>query len=84
MLAAGYPPTKIRPWALVHYWPLMRTDQDLVGGYDLTAFNTPTWADHPPVSIPAWYRRRGHWLPAAVGGATALPAAMIHYRRRRA
>jgi len=47
-LAAGLRPTHIRPASLECYWPLLRTDQDLVGGYDMTAYNTPSWADHPP------------------------------------
>ena len=52
-LAAGYSPLFIRPGNLVAYWPLggkvaNDSDVDIVGGYDMTAYNTPTTADHPP------------------------------------
>ena len=46
-LAAGADPRTIRPESLAAYWPLVRTDQDIVGGYDMTATNNPTWADGP-------------------------------------
>jgi hypothetical protein len=52
VLAAGYSPILIRPQSLWAYWPLVaRTSPeiDVVGGYDLTLYNTPTIADHPPV-----------------------------------
>ncbi len=53
-LASGYSPLFIRPWALVGYWPLVRDeDQDLVGGFNLTATNGPGIAEHPPVIYPA-------------------------------
>ena len=50
-LARGISPLRIRPESLVCYWPLVRTDQDLVGGYDLTAYNTPTIGDHAPMRM---------------------------------
>jgi hypothetical protein len=54
ILAAGFSPLFVRPASLVAYWPLIRDeDQDRVGGYDMTAFNTPTIAAHPPVIYPA-------------------------------
>ncbi len=51
-LAAGYSPLLIRPTSLKAYWPLggitkNDADKDIVGGYDMTAFNTPTTAEHP-------------------------------------
>ena len=53
IVAGGYSPLFVRPESLVAYWPLIRDeDQDRVGGYDLTAFNTPTVGDHPPVIYP--------------------------------
>ena len=52
-LAQGYSPMFF-PLGLVAYWPLIRDeDQDRVGGYDLTAFNIPSIAAHPPVIYPA-------------------------------
>ena len=51
-LATGIRPIYVRPSGLVAYWPLIRdTDQDFVGGYNLTPLNTPTVADHPPTVI---------------------------------
>lgn len=49
VLAAGFSPLFVKPGNLVAYWPLIRDeDQDIVGGYDMTAYNTPTIAAHPP------------------------------------
>lgn len=53
ILAADYSPLFVRPQNLVAYWSLIRDeDQDRVGGYDLTAFNTPSIAAHPAVYYP--------------------------------
>jgi len=53
ILAEGYSPLLVRPESLVAYWPLIRdTDDDIVGGYSMTAFNTPTIAAHPRVIYP--------------------------------
>lgn len=53
VLGAGYSPLFVRPQNLVAYWSLIRDeDQDRVGGFDMTAFNTPTIATHAPVSYP--------------------------------
>lgn len=52
-LAAGYCPLFF-PLGLVAYWPLVRDqDYDPVGGYDMTAFNTPTVGPHPGIMYPA-------------------------------
>lgn len=54
ILAAGYSPLFVHPQNLVAYWSLIRDeDQDRVGGYDMTAFNTPTIATHAPVIYPS-------------------------------
>lgn len=54
ILAKGYSPLFVHPQNLVAYWPLIRDeDQDRVGGYDMTAFNAPSIAPHPPVIYPA-------------------------------
>ena len=51
-LAQGFSPLFIQPDNLVGYWRLIRDDDnDLVGGYDLSALNTPTVATHPPKII---------------------------------
>jgi|GEM_PF-1616296 len=64
-LAAGFCPLLIRPQNLVAFWPLGglhgANDNDIVGGYHLTAINTPTWAEHPG----------GLWYPS--GAAIGLP-----------
>jgi len=52
-LAKGYSPLLIRPQSLIAYWPLVRDeDQDRVGGFDLTAINTPSIAPHSPAIYP--------------------------------
>lgn len=52
-LAAGVSPLKIRPQNLVSYWKLVRDeDQDIVGGYDITPFNTPSIGPHPAIMYP--------------------------------
>lgn len=66
-LAAGYSPLFVRPQSLVAYWPLIRDeDQDRVGGFDLTAFNTPTISDHPPIIYPA-SPLLSHFTPTVAG-----------------
>lgn len=55
MLALGVSPLLIKPSYLVAYAPLIRDeDQDRVGGYHLTAYNSPTVATHPPQIKPIW------------------------------
>lgn len=54
ILAAGFSPLFVRPQNLAAYYPLIRDeDQDRVGGYDLTAYNGPSIAAHPPIIYPA-------------------------------
>ena len=53
----GYTPLEIRPASLVAYYPLGghygQFDLDRwKNRYDLTAYNSPTWADHPRVIYP--------------------------------
>ena len=43
----GTDPRTVRPGNLVAYWPLTGHDNDLVGGYHLTPYNSPTWAQGP-------------------------------------
>jgi hypothetical protein len=52
-LAIGFSPLFVRPQNLLAYWPLLRSDNDIVGGYHMTAFNGPTWIDQPPIIMPA-------------------------------
>lgn len=50
--AKGFSPLFIQPHNLVAYWPLIRDDDnDWIGGFDLTAFNTPTVSPHPPLVV---------------------------------
>ena len=51
-LAKGYSPAFFN-MGLIAYWPLLRHDNDIVGGFDMTAYNTPTWADQPRIIMPA-------------------------------
>ncbi|MHA2064354.1 MAG: LamG-like jellyroll fold domain-containing protein, partial [Candidatus Thorarchaeota archaeon] len=54
VLAKGYSPLLVKPQNLVCYWPLLRNDNDIVGGYHMTAVNAPTWgSSHPPIIMPA-------------------------------
>jgi len=66
-LALGICPLLIRPQSLVGYWPLGglhgANDNDIVGGFHMTAYNTPTWAEHPG----------GLWYPRGVS--VAVPTA---------
>ena len=73
-MADGYTPLQIRPQSLVAYYPLGghygQLDVDRwKNRYDLTAYNSPTWADHPRVIYP----RRSFWFP------TPIPAAPTSY-----
>lgn len=54
ILAANYSPLFVQPHNLVSCYSLIRDeDQDRIGGYDMTAFNAPTIASHPPIIYPA-------------------------------
>ena len=48
-LGQGYSPLLVRPQDLVFYAPLVRHDNDIVGGITMTAYNSPTYSAHPPV-----------------------------------
>ena len=41
----GLDPRYVRSANLVAYWPLIRNDLDYIGGYNLTAYNSPTFVD---------------------------------------
>lgn len=47
LLAAKWSPLFVRPENLAALWALTVNDDDWLGTYDLTAFNTPSWAAHP-------------------------------------
>ena len=84
ILAAGYSPLFVHPENLVAYWPLIRdSDDDKVGGYDLTPANSPTVSPHPPGILypapPMFYSVSAGAPPA--GG--ALPMAMNLHRHWR-
>jgi hypothetical protein len=72
-LADGYTPIEIRPQSLVAYYPLGghygQLDVDRwKNRYDLTAYNSPTWADHPRV----FYPRRSFWFPSPIVASTTV------------
>lgn len=50
--ATGVPPWKIRPSNLVACYPLnvAAMIHDIIGGYNMTAYNAPVTAEHPPVA----------------------------------
>lgn len=78
-LAAGFAPPFVQPQNIIAYWPLIRDeDQDRTGGYDLTAFNTPTIAAHPPIIYPAQVHQ-GFTATAAGGSPYTLTAAQGSY-----
>lgn len=80
ILGKGYSPLFVRPQSLVAYWPLIRdTDQDWVGGYNMTPVNAPTVADHPPqIAYPrprslVWQAAVSPPTPSVTVGPPALP-----------
>jgi len=78
-LGAGASPLAVRPQSLVAYWPLygnVSPETDIISGYDMTLYNSPTEADsHPPLSFPI-----NMWVspftaaPEAEAGLAGLPA----------
>jgi hypothetical protein len=56
--AQGVPAPIIWPgWAIVSYYPLFETDRDFpTGNYNMTPYNTPGWAPHPPKVLEYWRR----------------------------
>lgn len=84
-LAAGYSPLFF-PLGLKAYWPLggiysaNDADVDVVGGYDMTAFNTPSVADHPGGLI---YPSCSliSFLPGGAPPGLSIPVAMHHYTK---
>ncbi|NIQ10454.1 MAG: LamG domain-containing protein [candidate division Zixibacteria bacterium] len=80
-LAAGVSPLLVRTGSLVSYWPLIRDeDQDRVGGYDMTAYNTPTVVAHPPVIYPAQVYQ-SFAAAAAPPAGISIPVVMHHRRQ---
>lgn len=81
MLSKGVSPLLVQGASLVAYWPFLRGDNDWVGGYNLTAYNTPSFDAHPMQIIPVMWQMN---LPFAITGAAGgQPArAMNLYRRR--
>ncbi len=81
-LGRGASPLTIHPQNLVCYWPLIQgNDNDFVGGFNLTAVNTPSISDQPPgifgrVSGLDAYDTGG-------GGGAAAALAAFYYRMRR-
>ena len=80
-LSRGLTPLQVRPQSLMAYWPLGgrygQYDVDRWnGGYDMTAFNSPTWADHMNVIYPQPVMP--HCKAATGGGATPW----LYARRR--
>src|SRR3990172_9157932 len=53
LLAKGFSPLFFRPQNLAAYWPLIALEDinDRIGGFNMTAVNTPITADHMPKII---------------------------------
>jgi hypothetical protein len=68
-------PTKVAPLALQACWDLGgfsgENDKDLVGGYNMTAYGSPTWAESPPIIYP---RRRKVFLSTTAAAPATTPA----------
>lgn len=82
-LANGMLPEQVRPGSLVSHWPMYSLTmlEDVVGGYDMTAVNTPTSAAHDmPIVTP-----RALVMPhvAAAPPAGNVPEMMRYYRNMR-
>jgi len=41
-------PSRVKPWMLKHYWPLIDDDNDAAGGVDMTPMASPTFTTHVP------------------------------------
>lgn len=82
VLATGIRPIFVRPDNIVSYWPLIRDDDlDLVGGSDMTPYNSPTIGAHPPgiyYGIPPFIVA----LPATAAAAD-VNSYFMHYQRLR-
>jgi len=81
VLAAGFSPLFVRPQNLKAYWPLIRKgsgvdNPDLVGGLDLTDYNSPGDAAHCRIRRPA-----PRFIAAPAGG--TMPVLMQHYKKMR-
>jgi len=80
LLAKGLCPLFIQPHNIIAYWKLLRSDNDHFGAYNMTPYNSPTWADHPPifylsshnVVIPATAAGPVSVSPAAIAAVAAL------------
>lgn len=74
ILNLGYSPLLIRPQSLGFYVPLIRdNDEDLIGGFSLSAVATPTIADHPRIFYPGMQTI----VPAAASAAGPSPGPLL-------
>jgi hypothetical protein len=85
LLAKGYSPLFIQPQNLAGYWPLIALGdiQDRVGDLNMTAFNTPVTAVHPPKIIYPAPPFISYAAAAAPPEGNAMPMAVHSYRQRR-
>ncbi len=52
-IAAGFDPRLVLPRVSMRaVWRFLQDDHDLFGDYDLTPYNNPSWAEHPPIICP--------------------------------
>lgn len=78
-LANGFDPRLVLPRSSIKaIWPLLADDRDTFGNYDLTPYNSPSWADHPPLIHPS---RPQVVEPAESAGASQqIPWHLLHGR----
>ena len=71
-LSRGLSPLLVRPGSLKSYWPFYSVTSlvDIVGGYHLTAYNTPASSDH---AIPIVNPLAMATIPAAAGAPAGPP-----------
>ncbi len=79
MLASGFAPPLVHPESLVAYWPLIRDDDDdRVGGYDMSATNSPTVSAHPAGYV--FYPAPPMFYNVTAAGGVTVPVLYYHYR----
>ena len=74
-LAECFSPLCIRPHNLRECWSLIRDDQGIINGFDLTPYNSPTVVAHCPIIYPG--------RPQTAERDRRIPRMMHYYRQRR-
>lgn len=76
-------PRMVRPDKLVACWDLGgfqgENDLDHIGGYDMTAYNSPTWSESPPIIYP---RRPTIFLASSAAAPASSLLPLLHNTKR--